>query len=248
VKKFFIWALAVVGIFLGLVWWFDVEQTGGDFSDFFSDPVGGTTSLFSRLSLWVQGMVARFTNSGAGDTQSARTIAAGLIAGFEGFVDHAYPDPAGQTTTYSIGYGHQIKQGDGFDTSSTISEGDALALLQADIETYATCVDNVVTVPVSPQQAAALYSLCYNIGCAAFENSSLLGDLNIGDYSSAGAQFAVWNKSGGVVLSALVDRRASEAQLFNDNPAAAPAPDQTAQPTDVEASTDTTDTSTDDEG
>lgn len=241
-KKLFIWVFALLGIFFGLVWWFDVEQTGGSFSDFFSDPVGGTQSLVSRLQLWLTGLWTRLTG-GTGDTHAdGRTIAAGIIADFEGFVDHAYPDPAGQTTLYSIGYGHQLRQGDGFGKDSTISEGDALALLQADLETYATCVDNAVTVDVSPQQAAALYSLCYNIGCANFTSSTLLRNLNEGNYAGAGQQFAVWNKAGGIVLSALVDRRASEADLFNSNPLPAAQADQT-----QEASADDTsaDTSTD---
>jgi lysozyme len=226
-KRFFIWLLAIVGVFFGIVWYFDVYQAGEDWSDFFSDPVGGTQSLFSRFSLWVSGLWEQAAGA-TGGTVNPRTLAAGLIAGFEGFVPHAYPDPKGQSTTYSIGYGHQIKQGDGFGLDSTISEGDAIALLSADLDTYATCVDNAVTVPLSPQQTAALYSLCYNIGCTRFQGSTLLRNLNAGQYDAAAGQFAVWNIANGAVSDALVSRRAKEADLFSSNPIAAPAETQSA--------------------
>jgi len=222
-RKTIIFVLVLFGGFFGLIWWFDVEQTGGDWSDFFSDPVGGTTSLFSRFGLWVIGISERFKGVTGVGTVDPVALAAGLIAGFEGFSSKAYPDPAGQNVTYSIGYGHQIVPGDGFTTDSTISESDALALLQADLGTFATCVDTAVSVPVTPQMQAAMYSLCYNIGCGAFKSSTLLSDLNNGDPQGALDQFAVWNKAGGAVLQALVNRRASEAAVFQSGIQAAPA-------------------------
>lgn len=217
-KRAIVWLFLVVGALLGVVWYFNVEQTGGSFADFFSDPIGGLQSLGSRLQLWLGGLVEHIKGS-AGGTADGRTIAAGLVAGFEGFVGHVYADPPGQSVTYSIGYGHQLQPGDGFTQDSTISEADALGLLKADLDTYATCVDNAVTVPLSPEQAAALYSLCYNIGCARFLGSTLLHVLNQGDYDGAAAQFAVWNQANHQVVQALVDRRAQEADLFANNPA-----------------------------
>jgi len=213
VRKATVFILLTIGAFFGLIWWFDVEQAGGSFSDFFGDPVGQTQSLFSKISALFSGWFQQASGAIGGNVNSV-TLAANKIAGFESFSAKAYPDPAGQTATYSIGYGHQIVPGDGFTTASTISETDALALLQADLDVYVNCVNNAVTVPLNPQQQAALYSLCYNIGCNAFENSSLLGDLNNGDYASAQAQFAVWNQAGGEVLAALSKRRADEAALF----------------------------------
>ncbi len=217
-KRFIVILFVLLGGVLGLVWWFNVEQTGGNFADFFSDPVGGISSLGSRLRLWLSGLFEQASGA-VGGTVDARVLAAGKIAGYEGFVGHVYADPPGQTDTYSIGYGHQLRTGDGFDMSSTISEGDALALLQADLETYATCVDNAVTVELKPEQAAALYSLCYNIGCSPFTSSTLLRALNAGDYAGAQAQFAVWNIANGEVSDSLVSRRQSEADLFGSVPA-----------------------------
>jgi lysozyme len=220
-RKAIIIILVVLGAFFGIVWWFDVEQTGGSFSDFFSDPVGGTQSLFSRFTYWISGVVENI-KSAVGIQADPVAIAAGMIAGFESFSPTAYPDPPGQTVKYSIGYGHEIVDGDGLTTTSTISEDQAEQLLQDDLQTVVSCVNSAVTAPVTPQQQAALYSLTYNIGCGAFQSSTLLSLLNNGDYEGAQAQFAVWNEAGGQVDQNLVSRRASEADVFgSEGPAGA---------------------------
>lgn len=226
-RKFLVALFVIIGAFLGLVWWFDVEQTGGSFADFFSDPLGGTQSLFSRLRLKLESMLEK-VKSVTGTPADPRALAASLIAGFESFSAKAYPDPRGQTKKYSIGYGHQIVPGDGFTVDSVISEPDALAMLQADVETYAACVDSAVTVPLAPEQAAALYSLCYNIGCAGFRSSTLVRNLNGGDFQGAAEQFAVWNLANGQVSNTLVSRRADEQALFTSVTAPASAEEQTA--------------------
>lgn len=146
---------------------------------------------------------------------NALDIATAFIAKHEGFSPKAYPDPAGQTKTWSIGYGHQIVPGDGFDTSSTISEADAYALLQADLDTYVACVNNGIAVDLSPEQTAALYSFCYNEGCGAFSKSTLLKDVNAQNFADVPAQLARWNIVGGVVSDALAARRQDEADLFD---------------------------------
>jgi lysozyme len=143
-------------------------------------------------------------------SSDAYTKALGLIAGFEGFSSKAYPDANG----FSIGYGHFITASDPYDSSSVIDEATAYQLLSADAQTAKACVESSVTVPLTANQEAALISLCYNIGCGAFQGSSLLGLLNSGDMAGAAAQFAVWNKSQGSVLQALVTRRAAEADVF----------------------------------
>lgn len=150
-------------------------------------------------------------------------IAAQIIAQFEGFSAEAYADPPGQSVTYSIGYGHQIIAGDGFSTASTISKDDALALLQKDLAKYAACVKRAVTVPLAPQQLAALYSFCYNIGCGAFQKSTVVREINAGNFGNVATALALWNKSEGKINQALVRRRSDEAQLFNSIPVAAKA-------------------------
>lgn len=168
-------------------------------------------SRFSTGSAVMQGAIA--TMGGSGDPV---TIATGLIAGYEGFSRKAYPDPKGQTVKYSIGYGHQIVDGDGYSADSTISNSDAMTLLASDIQSYINCVQGAVTVSLTPTQIGCLTSLCYNIGCGAFQNSTLVNDLNSGITDSAviTSDFAMWNESNHAIIDALVTRRASEAALF----------------------------------
>ncbi len=140
--------------------------------------------------------------------------AAQLIAQLEGYSPTAYPDPPGQTNLYSIGYGHQIRSGDGLDTSSEISEPDAMALLQKDLSTAVKCVNSAVTVQLAPEQLAALYSFTYNVGSGHFLSSTLLKCINASDFAGAQKQFAVWNLANGKVNDGLVKRRQQEADLF----------------------------------
>jgi hypothetical protein len=61
----------------------------------------------------------------------------------------------------------------------------------------------------------ALLSLRYNIGPDAFNNSSLLAELNKGNFTGAALKFADWKFSEGKVLNGLVTRRAAERELFS---------------------------------
>ena len=88
--------------------------------------------------------------------------------------------------------------------------------LAEDIQTAADCVSACVTASLTDNEFAACTSLCYNIGCDAFENSTLVHLLNQADYDGAQAQFARWCKQKGKVLGGLVRRRSSEAQLFEE--------------------------------
>lgn len=138
-------------------------------------------------------------------------VALGMIAKFEGFSAHAYPDADG----FSIGYGHFITPDDPYDANSTISESDAWSLLEQDAQGAQSCVSSSVSVPLTTNQQAALISFVYNVGCGNFRSSTLLRLLNAGDYAGASSQFTVWNKSNGQVIQALIDRRASEQGVFN---------------------------------
>src|SRR5271157_1170997 len=148
-------------------------------------------------------------------TTDATALAATIVKGFEGFSATAYPDPAGQTKTYSIGYGHQIVPGDGLSTSSVITEAQGSAFLTSDLKAATNTVSNSVTAPLEPTQQAALISLAYNIGGNNFKNSTLVSDLNNGNTAAAAAQFNNWVYAGGTVNSTLVSRRTQEQALFS---------------------------------
>lgn len=164
---------------------------------------------------WIESIVTRGNLKVNSLTGTYLDKALSLIADIETFSAKAYPDPPGQYDKYSIGYGHQLRSGDGFSATSTITEATALQLLADDVSWADTCVGNSVTSPLTDNQRAALMSLAYNIGCGAFQDSTLVSKLNTGDYAGASAEFPRWNRANGSVLQALIDRRTKEQELFN---------------------------------
>jgi lysozyme len=163
---------------------------------------------------WLKTLFGKAQNSidsatGGGD---ALDIAVNMIAGYESFRSHAYNDAVGILT---IGYGHKIIPGDGFDANSTISESDARDLLRQDASgAYSVVLSSCSGAALSPNQIAALTSLCYNIGEGAFAGSTLVKQIQLGDLQQAQNEFSRWVYAKGVVLPGLVSRRESEAEVF----------------------------------
>ena len=110
------------------------------------------------------------------------------------------------TTVYPNGL--KVKKGD------KCTQEQALEYLQHDLKSFEKTVNDSVKVPLSQNQFDALVSLAYNIGSAAFKNSTLLKKLNAKDFTGAADQFLRWNKGGGKVLKGLVRRRDAERALF----------------------------------
>lgn len=148
-----------------------------------------------------------------------------LIAHYEGFVDHWYPDPAKGWDTPTCCYGHTDAAGEPKYAATksrkfTVAEGKAI--LARDLEKVCANVSTMVKVPLTDEQFGALVSLTFNIGEGAFARSTLLRKLNAKDYAGAAEQFARWNRAGGKVLKGLTRRRAAEAALFAQKVDAAP--------------------------
>ena len=135
-----------------------------------------------------------------------------LLDQFEGLRLESYLDSAG---IYTIGFG-TIKYPDG----SKVKKGDKITKSQAkeyilhDLKEFESTVNTAVNVPLSQSQYDALVSLSYNIGSAAFKNSTLLKKLNNSDYKEAAEQFLVWNKVNSKKIQGLVKRREAEHNLF----------------------------------
>jgi lysozyme len=144
-----------------------------------------------------------------------------LTRSFEGLRLEAYQDSAG---VWTIGYGHtgpEIRAG------QRITEAQADALLREDLACAVRCVREAVKQAVTQHQFDALVDFCFNAGRGNLLSSTLLRDVNRGDFASAVAQFGLWVHAGAQVLSGLVRRRAAEAALFDGHgfPASsAPAP------------------------
>ena len=132
-----------------------------------------------------------------------------LLKQFEGFSACAYVCPAGKNT---IGYGHVIGEGEDFDGG--VTEEEAEIILRQDVGSVERMVCQQVETVLSQSQFDAVVCLVYNIGCYAFEKSSLLKFLRQGDFADAAGQFERWSFADGKKLPGLLQRRSMERSLF----------------------------------
>jgi len=133
-----------------------------------------------------------------------------LLKHFEGCELTAYQDSVG---VWTIGYGHTK----GVSKGMTITQEQAEQMLLTELVEYEGYIKNMVTVPLTQNQFDALVVWIYNLGPTNFGSSTLLKELNSGNYTAAGKEILRWNKAGGKVLAGLVRRREAEAQLFSDS-------------------------------
>jgi len=132
-----------------------------------------------------------------------------LLKFFEGCRLTAYQDSVG---VWTIGYGHTKGVFEGM----SITQEEAEQMLLTELEEYEGYVEKYVTVPLTQNQFDALVVWVYNLGPTNFRKSTLLKELNSGNYTAAGQEITKWNKAGGKVLAGLVKRREAEALLFNE--------------------------------
>jgi lysozyme len=132
-----------------------------------------------------------------------------LTEQFEGFRLTAYQDQVG---VWTIGYGHT---GPDVSPGRMITIAQAQALLAQDISSAAACVNTGVAVKLTQQEFDALVDFVFNLGTGAFKGSTMLRVLNGGDFTSAAAQFDLWDRAGGAVVAGLLRRRQAEAALFD---------------------------------
>lgn len=124
----------------------------------------------------------------------------------------AYPDPGSKDgKPWTIGWGHtgpEVVKG------LVWTQAQADAAFVVDIARFERVVIREVIVPLTQGQFDALVLFAYNVGSAAFTQSTLLRLLNARDYAGAQAQFKRWNKNDGKVMRGLIRRRAAEECLF----------------------------------
>ncbi|CAG8715812.1 3364_t:CDS:2 [Cetraspora pellucida] len=136
-----------------------------------------------------------------------------LLKGFEEFRPNFYSDPAGYRT---IGYGH-VCHADPTNCNNIhtpISPAQGEILLQNDMIPQEDCVKRLTTININSNQFSALVCFTFDLGCDAYENSSLRKKLNAGDIKGAANEFALFNIAGNKVLNGLVRRRKAERDLF----------------------------------
>ncbi|MGD0446791.1 MAG: lysozyme [Edaphobacter sp.] len=143
--------------------------------------------------------MANFTYSDAG---------LALTKQFEGLNLNSYQDQVG---VWTIGYGHTGLTVHG---GLTITQDQADQLLQSDVASSVACVNRAVTSAINQNQFDALVDFVFNLGCAALLSSTLLRDVNAGNFAAAAQQFLLWDHARGVVIAGLLRRRQAESDLF----------------------------------
>ncbi|WP_210521890.1 lysozyme [Hymenobacter terricola] len=117
-----------------------------------------------------------------------------LIKREEQFMARKYYCAAGKAT---IGYGHVILHGEEPYLYQSLTEAEASALLQRDVDsTYGAHVAKRLLRPVTQNQFDAMVSFCFNVGTGGFDQSSVLRLANAGstDRAAITAAFTAWNK------------------------------------------------------
>ena len=132
-----------------------------------------------------------------------------LIETSEGFRAQVYTDVAGFPT---IGYGHRLQPGESFPNG--VTELEAQAILTADVSDAQQAVSRLVKVALTQGQFDALVDFTFNLGAGRLASSTLLRDLNLGQYDAAAQQLLVWDHAGGVENSGLKARRQAECKLW----------------------------------
>jgi lysozyme len=132
-----------------------------------------------------------------------------LLKSMEGLSLDAYPDGGG----WSIGYGHHGK--DVF-PGMQITQQRADDLLASDLERFETGVEQALTQAAHQEEFDAMVDFAYNVGLAAFRDSTLLAHVNAGRHAEAAAEFGKWvyGDPNEPPLPGLVKRREREAALY----------------------------------
>lgn len=147
------------------------------------------------------------------------SLASDIITKWEGLRLDVYLDVVGKWT---VGYGHLIKPGEKYypyGTVKNITKIEAENLLEQDLNLARDCVSQYVKVTLTENQRASLVSFTFNLGCTAFQKSTLLKLVNQQKFSEAAEQFDKWVYARGadnllVKVNGLVNRREAEKQTF----------------------------------
>lgn len=137
-----------------------------------------------------------------------------LTERFEGCRLQSYPDPGTGADPWTIGYGHT---GPDVYVGQTCTQEEAEEWLKNDIAKAVSQVNKLVNVPVSQGQFDALVDFAFNAGGTNLAHSTLLRNLNAGDYKAANDEFAKWVFAGGHKMRGLETRRLAEADEFDDD-------------------------------
>lgn len=142
-----------------------------------------------------------------------------LIAEFEGFVDHAYPDPASGDEPWTIGYGFTSLDGRPVQPGDTLSRAEADAQLLAGVNACARHLASRVPYwsGMAEDQRCCLISFAWNLGedfygGAGFDTISR--SLREKDWAAVPEALLLYCDPGSSVQAGLLRRRQAEADLW----------------------------------
>lgn len=133
-----------------------------------------------------------------------------FICSYEKFDSKVYEDSGGNDT---IGYGHKVEPGESFPANGITKEAGE-ELFKNDAQSKVAAVNTALTVQVTQNEFDALVSFCFNIGAGAFQNSTVLQNVNTSKPVTLD-DFLLFKKTGGQVSQGLVNRRNDEYELFS---------------------------------
>ncbi len=133
-----------------------------------------------------------------------------LLKKSEGFRSRTYLDAAGHPT---IGYGHRLVHPEYFPDG--ISEAQGAAMLLNDVWAAEQAVERLVKVALTQGQFDALVDFVFNLGEGQLAASTLLKDLNDGQYHAAAGQLLRWDHAGAEEVAGLKARREAELRLWS---------------------------------
>jgi lysozyme len=116
---------------------------------------------------------------------------------------------------WTIGYGNTY-----YEDKTRVKEGDIITQDRANklfdliLPTYEKIINNNVKVLLTAFQFDALVSFVYTLGEPTFKASTLLKELNKGNYKKAAAQIQRFNQGSGGYVVGLQNRRVSETEQF----------------------------------
>jgi lysozyme len=128
-----------------------------------------------------------------------------LLKQSEGFRNRTYLDVAGFPT---IGYGHRLVHPECFPNG--IDEAQAARILAGDVLGAEQAVERLVKVFLTQGQFDALVDFVFNLGAGKLASSTLLKQLNAGQYGAAAGQLLLWDHAGAHEDAGLKARRQAE--------------------------------------
>jgi len=162
----------------------------------------------------------RTTAPAAAATAAEDPAALDLIRRFEGFVDHAYPDPASGGEPWTIGYGFTTLEGRPVQPGQTISREQAELELQRQVQNCARHLAGCIPywAEMNGNQRAALIDFAWNLGSDFYGDeanfATISADLRDRAWERVPAALTLYCNPGTAVTAGLLRRRQAEADLW----------------------------------